>query len=337
MVVAATLAITLDPALRLLLTRMKPIRLRPERLGRAVNLVLVGTIHSEERHPISRFLMRCYHPVAAWALKHRWTVLTGGALLVAITIPVYQRIGSEFMPPMDEGSLLYMPTTMPGVAISEVRRLLQAQDRVLESFPEVKSVFGKAGRAETSTDPAPLSMMETVIPLKPRAQWRAVATWYDRWPNFIKPICRRITPDRLPREELTRQMDNALRLPGVSNAWTMPVKNRIDMQSTGIRTALGLKIYGADVQQIEKIGGQVEAVLSGVAGTYRPSSKGASDIPSMFVTWPTSRAAGERFAQHLDSHVPAQPRVARPIHLAHAAGTERRDNLIGSESGSGEK
>jgi Cu(I)/Ag(I) efflux system membrane protein CusA/SilA len=268
MVVAAMLAITLDPALRLWLTRLKPIRLRPERLGRLVNLILVGTIHSEERHPISRFLMRCYHPVAAWALRHRWTVLAGAALLIAVTMPLYQRIGSEFMPPLDEGSLLYMPTTLPGISISEARRLLQAQDRVLNSFPEVRSVFGKAGRAETSTDPAPLSMMETVVLLKPREQWRTVATWYDGWPNLIKPICRRITPDRLSHEELVRQMDEALRLPGVSNAWTMPVKNRIDMQTTGIRTALGLKIHGANVQQIEQIGGQVEAALSHVAGTH---------------------------------------------------------------------
>jgi Cu(I)/Ag(I) efflux system membrane protein CusA/SilA len=211
--------------------------------------------------------MRWYYPVAAWALRRRWTVLVGAALLIAITVPVAMRIGSEFMPPLDEGSLLYMPTTAPGISISEARRLLQAQDRVLKSFPEVKSVFGKAGRAETSTDPAPLSMMETVILLKPRGQWRAVPTWYDRWPNSLKPLCRRITPDRISEDELTRQMDRALRLPGVSNAWTMPVKNRIDMQSTGIRTPLGLKIFGADVRQIEQIGGQVEAALSHVAGT----------------------------------------------------------------------
>src|SRR5258708_17761452 len=130
------------------------------------------------------------------------------------------------------------------------------------------SVSGKAGRAETSPDPAPLSMIETVILLKPREEWRAVPSFYDGWPNWIKPMCRRISSDRLSPAELTRQMDQALRLPGVSNAWTMPVKNRIDMHSTGIRTSLGLKIYGADVHQIEQISGQVEAALSHVAGTH---------------------------------------------------------------------
>ncbi len=267
MIVAAILAITLDPALRLLLTRVKPVRFSPARLARAVNAVLVGSIHSEERHPISRRLIAWYHPIAAWSLRHRTAVLGGAILLIAVTIPVYSRLGSEFMPPLDEGSLLYMPTTLPGISITEARRLLQAQDQVLKSFPEVKSVFGKAGRAETPTDPAPLSMMETVILLKPRQEWRAVPTWYDRWPEWVKPLCRKIRSDRLSPEELTREMDAALRLPGVSNAWTMPVKNRIDMQTTGIRTALGLKIYGSDVKEIDRIGQQVEGVLSRVPGT----------------------------------------------------------------------
>jgi len=267
MIVAAVLAITLDPALRLLLTKVKPLRLRPLLLGKVVNGLVIGTIHQEERHPISRLLMRCYLPAVEWALRRRWLVIAGAALLVAATIPVYRQIGSEFMPPLDEGSLLFMPTTLPGIATSEARRLLQSQDRILKSFPEVRSVFGKAGRAETATDPAPLSMMETVVLLKPREEWRPVPTRYDSWPNWTKPLCRRITQDRLSTEELTRQMDEALRLPGVSNAWTMPVKNRIDMQSTGIRTALGLKIYGADVKQIEQIGQQVQGVLAGVPGT----------------------------------------------------------------------
>jgi len=261
MIVAAALAITLDPALRLALTRMKPIRFRP------LNALLVGSIHPEERHPISRWLMRWYQPVVTWALRRRWLVIAGATLLIVATIPIYLRIGSEFMPPLDEGSLLFMPTTLPGISIAEVRRVLQVQDRILKSFPEVKSVFGKAGRAETSTDPAPLSMIETVILLKLREEWRPVPSWYDRWPNWIKPVCRRFSSDRLSPAELTRQMDQALRLPGVSNAWTMPVKNRIDMQSTGIRTALGLKIYGADVHQIERIGEQAESLLKQVPGT----------------------------------------------------------------------
>jgi Cu(I)/Ag(I) efflux system membrane protein CusA/SilA len=267
MIVAAVLAITLDPALRLWMTRMKPVRLRPAWLARGVNAVAVGTIHSEERHPVSRFLIRCYQPVVAWTLRRRWLVLAAAAVLVAATVPVYWQLGSEFMPPLDEGSLLYMPSTLPGISISEARRLVRAQDRVLRGFPEVKSVFGKAGRAETSTDPAPLSMIETVILLKPRQEWRAAATWYDRWPGFLKPLCRRITSDLISPQQLVREMDRALQTPGVSNAWTMPVKNRIDMQSTGIRTALGVKIYGSDVKQLERIGEQVQAVLEGVPGT----------------------------------------------------------------------
>jgi Cu(I)/Ag(I) efflux system membrane protein CusA/SilA len=267
MIVAAALAITLDPALRLVLTRVKPLRFGPWRLAAALNALLVGSIHPEERHPISRSLMRCYQPVATWALRRRWLVMASAALLMVATIPVYLHIGSEFMPPLDEGALLFMPTTLPGISIAEAQRVLQAQGRILKSFPEVKSVFGKAGRAETSTDPAPLSMIETVIQLKPRDEWRAVSTWYDGWPDWIKPLCRRISPDRLSTEELVHQMDQALRLPGMSNAWTMPVKNRIDMQTTGIRTALGLKIFGADVHQIEKIGGQVESLLKQIPGT----------------------------------------------------------------------
>ena len=267
MLVAAVLAITLDPALRLALTRVKRLRFRPRRVAAAVNGLLVGSIHSEERHPISRWLMRWYQPVVAWALRRRWLVIASAALLSVSTIHVYFRLGSEFMPPLDEGALLFIPTTLPGISIAEARRVMQVQDRILKSFPEVKSVFGKAGRAETSTDPAPLSMIETVILLKPREDWRPVPSWYDRWPNWVKPLCRRISSDRLSPAELTRQMDQALRFPGVSNAWTMPVKNRIDMQSTGIRTSLGLKIYGADVREIERIGEQAESLLRQVPGT----------------------------------------------------------------------
>jgi Cu(I)/Ag(I) efflux system membrane protein CusA/SilA len=267
MIVAAVLAITLDPALRLWLTRVKPLRLWPAPLGKVVNGILLGKIHREERNPLSRLMMRCYLPAVEWALRWRWLVIAAATLIVLATVPIFRQLGSEFMPPLDEGSLLFMPVTLPGIAISEAHRLLRSQDRILKSFPEVTSVFGKAGRVETSTDPAPLSMMETVVLLKPREEWRSVPSWYDGWPEWLRPLCRRITSDRLSTEELTRQMDEALRLPGVSNAWTMPVKNRIDMQSTGIRTALGLKIFGADVKQIERIGQRVQQVLSGVPGT----------------------------------------------------------------------
>ena len=126
----------------------------------------------------------------AWSLRWKWLVIAGAVALVAVTVPVYQRLGSEFMPPLDEGALLFMPTTLPGISVAEAQRLMQAQDRILMRFPEVERVLGKAGRAETSTDPAPFSMMETVISLKPKSQWRKVATWYDNWPHWTKRSAR---------------------------------------------------------------------------------------------------------------------------------------------------
>jgi len=267
MIVAAVLAITLDPALRLLFFRKENFRLRPRWLASIVNGILVGRIHSEEKHPISRILMRIYEPVVAWALRWRWAVIAGALALVAVTIPVYRQLGSEFMPPLDEGDLLFMPTTLPGISLAEVQRLMQVQDRILMRFPEVERVFGKAGRAETSTDPAPLSMLETVVKLKPKSQWRKTATWYDQWPRWTRPIFRHITPDHISTDELIAQMNEALRIPGVSNAWTMPIKNRIDMLTTGVRTPVGIKIFGADLAEIERIGGRIERVLPQVAGT----------------------------------------------------------------------
>ncbi len=267
LIVAALLAITLDPAMRLLFTHMENFQFRPRWLARAASAVLVGTIHSEERHPISRILMRLYEPVVAWALRWKWLVIVGAVALVGVTVPVYQRLGSEFMPPLDEGALLFMPTTLPGISIGEAQRLMQMQDRILMRFPEVERVMGKAGRAETSTDPAPLSMMETIILLKPKSQWRSAPAWYDGWPGWSKGVLRRIKSDRISTEELTDQMNEAVRIPGVSNAWTMPIKNRIDMLTTGIRTPVGIKIYGADLKQIEQVGTRIETVLAQVPGT----------------------------------------------------------------------
>ncbi|HLK63779.1 MAG TPA: CusA/CzcA family heavy metal efflux RND transporter [Bryobacteraceae bacterium] len=245
MIVAAVLAITLDPALRILFFRKEGFRLRPRWLGSLLNGVLVGRIHSEEKHPISRVLMRAYEPVVGWCLRWKWGVILGACALVVATVPVYRQLGSEFMPPLDEGVLLFMPTTMPGISIAEAQKLMQVQDRILMRFPEVDHVLGKAGRAETSTDPAPFSMMETVVVLKPKAQWRA----------------------GISTEQLITKMNQALRIPGVSNAWTMPIKNRIDMLTTGVRTPVGIKIHGADLRVIERIGTQIERVLPAVAGT----------------------------------------------------------------------
>ena len=268
MIIAAVLAITLDPALRLLFTHMKNFNFRPSWLCRATNAVVVGTIHSEEKHPVSRILIRVYEPVASWALRWKWIVIAGALALVLITVPVYLKLGSEFMPPLEEGSILYMPTTMPGISITEAQKLLQVTDRIIRQFPEVDRVLGKAGRAETSTDPAPLSMLETVITLKPKSEWRRADTWYSSWaPGWLKSIFRHVTPDHISQEDIIDQMNDALKLPGLANSWTMPIKGRIDMLSTGLRTPVGLKISGADLDTIEEIGAQIESVLSPVKGT----------------------------------------------------------------------
>ncbi|MBK9168104.1 MAG: efflux RND transporter permease subunit [Bryobacterales bacterium] len=268
MIIAAFLAITLDPAMRVLFTHVRNFTFRPRWLARAANGVLIGRIHSEENHPISRALIRVYEPACLWALRWKWLVLGASVALVVLTVPVYQRLGSEFMPPLDEGSLLYMPTTLPGISVTEAERLLQVQDRILTRFPEVDTVLGKAGRAETATDPAPLSMIETVIVLRPRSEWRRQETWYSDWaPDWLKPVLRRITPDHISTQELVRQMDQALQIPGTSNAWTMPIKARVDMLTTGIRTPAGVKIFGDDVEKIEQIGKRVEEALRDVRGT----------------------------------------------------------------------
>jgi len=268
MTVAAAMAITLDPALRLFLTRVKSFNFKPAWACRLANTLLVGHIRPEEENPISRFLMRLYEPAVRWTLRSKWVVLTMAAALIAVTIPVALALGSEFMPPMDEGAILYMPTAMPGISIAQARRVLQATDLVLKQFPEVDQVLGKAGRAETATDPAPLAMLETVITLKPRSQWRKVDTWYSGWaPLWAKSILRHITPDTISTEELISEMDAAIKVPGLRNAWTMPIKGRVDMLASGIRTPVGLKISGDDAKTVEEIGSQVQGILSPIPGT----------------------------------------------------------------------
>lgn len=268
MIVAALLTITLDPALRLMFTRLRGFSFRPAWLRRIATAVFVGRIRSEEEHPISRRLIRLYEPVVGWALRWKWSVLAGAFLLVALTIPVYLGLGSELMPPLDEGSLLYMPATMPGISIGEAQKLLQTTDRIIKSFPEVDRVLGKAGRADTPTDPAPLSMLETLITLRPRSEWPRIDTWYSAWaPEWARSILRRVTPDRISTEALIDRMNAALTLPGLSNAWTMPIKGRIEMLSTGMRTTVGLKISGADRETIGSIGVHAESLLRTVKGT----------------------------------------------------------------------
>jgi Cu(I)/Ag(I) efflux system membrane protein CusA/SilA len=268
MIIAAFLAITLDPALRLLFTHMKNYNFRPLWLCRATNAIVVGSIHPEEKHPISRALIRLYEPVLQWTLRRKWFVIATAVAMMIATVPVYLNLGSEFMPPLEEGSILYMPSTMPGISIAEAQKVLQITDRIIKQFPEVDRVLGKAGRAETATDPAPLSMLETVITLRPKEEWRRVDTWYSAWaPEWAKIILRRITPDHISQEELISRMNQALSLPGLANGWTMPIKGRIEMLSTGLRTPVGLKISGADVSVIEEIGTQIEAILPAVKGS----------------------------------------------------------------------
>jgi len=210
-----------------------------------MTLFIRGRIVPEEKNPVNRTLIRLYHPVVRFVLRHRALTLITALLVMLSTVPVFMRLGSEFMPPLYEGSLLYMPITLPGASVQTAQQVLAAQDKILATVPEVASVFGKAGRANSATDPAPLEMIETVINLKPESEWR---------PGM--------TPDRLVAE-----LDALVKLPGVANAWTMPIKARVDMLSTGIRTPVGVKVFGPSLDGINDIAAQVETALTSVRGT----------------------------------------------------------------------
>ncbi len=269
MAIAALLAITLDPAMRMLFARIEPFTFRPRFAAAIATRVLVGKYYSEESHPISRLLHTLYERPCRFVVRHAKATLAVSVLLVLTTIPAFQRLGSEFMPPLREGTILYMPSAVePGMSVAEAEKALQVQDKILKTFPEVERVFGKAGRANTSTDPAPFTMMETTIILKPEAEWREKPRWYSSWaPDWLKAPLRPLWRDRITQEELEHEMDQALQLPGISNAWTMPIKGRNDMLSTGIRTPVGIKIVGADLKVIEKIATDTEAAVSKVPGT----------------------------------------------------------------------
>ncbi|HKA18783.1 MAG TPA: efflux RND transporter permease subunit [Blastocatellia bacterium] len=271
MAIAAFLAITLDPAIRLLFTHMDPYKFKPRFLARITNAVLVGKIHSEETHPISRPLMKLYHPVCELVLRFKWVTLGVALITVILTVPIYERLGSEFMPPLDEGVLLYMPTTLPGISVTQTQQLLQVMDKTLKRFPEVERVFGKAGRAETATDPAPFSMMETVVVLKPHMAWPKKSRWYSSWaPGWLQRFLRKAWPDHKTMDELVygpAGLNEAMQIPGVSNAWTMPIKARVDMLTTGVRTPIGIKVMGADLQKVQEIGEHIEMVLQKVNGS----------------------------------------------------------------------
>ncbi len=204
-----------------------------------------GRIMPEAKNPVNRLLFYVYRPVVEFALRYKKSVIFAAVVVLALTLIPLGRLGSEFMPPLNEGDILYMPTTLPGISITKARELLQQTDKILKTFPEVDRVFGKIGRAETATDPAPLSMMETTITLKPKDQWRPGLT----------------------QEELVDEMDRAVKLPGVTNAWTMPIKTRVDMLSTGIKTPVGIKIAGDDLATLEELGKRIEAIIRDVPGT----------------------------------------------------------------------
>jgi copper/silver efflux system protein len=211
----------------------------------AMGLFIRGRIYRESANPVNRALIRGYRPVIRAVLANRWPVIGAAVALVILTWIPWSRIGSEFMPPLDEGTVLFMPTTLPGVSIARAREILRIQDGILKSFPEVEHVWGKAGRANTATDPAGLDMFETTIALKSRSQWRRGMTY----------------------DNLVASMDSAVKMPGVSNAWTMPIRGRIDMLATGIRTPVGVKVFGPDLAELERIGREVETAVKGVPGT----------------------------------------------------------------------
>ncbi|HDO27568.1 MAG TPA: efflux RND transporter permease subunit, partial [Bacteroidetes bacterium] len=225
MAVGAVLAITIVPVL--------------------MGYFIRGKMKKEEDNPVTRFLMYIYHPIVDYVMKKRWFVLVVAALVVAATWFPYKKLGSEFMPPLYEGDLLYMPTTLPGISITKARELLQQTDKIIKTFPEVKSVLGKIGRAETATDPAPLSMIETTIQLKPQSEW----------------------PKGMTVQKLIDKMDAAIKIPGLTNAWTMPIKTRIDMLSTGIKTPVGIKIGGPDLKVLQRLGEEVERAVKNIPGT----------------------------------------------------------------------
>ncbi len=252
MLSAALLSITFAPAMRDLLIR--------------------GRIHPESRHWLSRFIIRVYRPFVFVALRRPKSTVAIGLLAVLSAVPLALQLGTEFMPPLNEGDLLYMPTTFPNISIEEAKRALQFQDRALRSFPEVASVFGKVGRADTATDPAPITMVETTIRLHPQERWRLLPRkrWYSSWaPGILKAVLRPFWPDRtrVTWEELIAEMNQKMQFPGWTNAYTMPIKARVDMLSTGVRTPVGIKVMGTDLAGIERVGTKLERLIAPIRGT----------------------------------------------------------------------
>ncbi|HEX6643275.1 MAG TPA: CusA/CzcA family heavy metal efflux RND transporter [Gemmatimonadales bacterium] len=236
----------------------------------AMGVFVTGRIYRERANPVNRALIRGYRPILTRVLRHRWGVIAAAAVALVLTWVPWARIGSEFMPPLGEGTILYMPTTLPGISIARAREMLRIQDGILAGFPEVEHVWGKAGRAETSTDPAGLDMFETTITLKPESEWRPGMT-YDR---------------------LVAEMDSAVRMPGITNAWTMPIQGRNDMLATGIRTPVGIKVFGPDLAELERIGKEIERVVQAVPGTRSAFAERA--VSGYYLDIDIDRAAAAR-------------------------------------------
>ena len=253
---AAILAVTLVPAL--------------------MGLLIRGRIRSEQKHPISQALIWLYAPVISLVLRFRKSVIAIAILALVVTVPVFRQLASEFMPPLDEGSILYMPTSLPGMSITEAKKVLHAQDKLLVQFPEVERVFGKAGRARTATDPAPLSMMETTITLKPRSEWREGMTW----------------------DKLVEEMDSVLKFPGMPNIWWMPIQTRTEMLATGIRSPIGIKIFGPDLKTIEKVALDIERAVQDIPGTRSAFAERVTG--GHFVDFVVRRAEAARYGLQVE-------------------------------------
>jgi Cu(I)/Ag(I) efflux system membrane protein CusA/SilA len=236
----------------------------------AMGFFIRGRIYKERANPINRALIAVYRPIITWVLQHRWPVISAALVALVLTWIPWSRLGSEFMPRLDEGTILYMPTTLPGISVARAREILRIQDGVLKTFPEVDHVWGKAGRANTATDPAGLDMFETTITLKPEAEWRRGMTY----------------------DALVAEMDSAVKLAGVTNAWTMPIKGRIDMLATGIRTPVGIKIFGPDLAELERLGKAVEQSVQMVTGTRSAFAERA--VSGYYLDIDIDRAAAAR-------------------------------------------
>lgn len=285
------------------------------------------TIIAEEKNPVNRFLIRLYRPVILYVLRHKSLTIIIATFIVMTLFPFrsfivdrlpdgfarktaekadilfpLEKIGGEFMPPLYEGDLLYMPTTLPGISIATARDLLQKTDKIIKTFPEVERVFGKVGRADSATDPAPMSMIETTIMLKPEEEWRKmpVKKFFSGWPALIRrPLSGLIPEERtITHKELMDELNNAIRFPGLTNAWTMPIKTRIDMLATGIKTPVGIKIMGDNLSTLSSLGEQIEAVLRPFPGTLSVYSERVTG--GYYLDYEIDRRAASRYGLTID-------------------------------------